>query len=200
MRTCSLCLYLPSVCTTVAKKHPTPPPVTVVMIQIKVDPACGRWNLVNMGYVALKMDTLRTSETSVICPAHLHGFITRSKIRISTEPPWKTEMKLSHTKKQRDYGRDRVDSCNTRFRCLRFRISAVLFQYYEHQYPTRSQILKPITCVKPSPRLSGNAMQMISLASENSGASLTSKWGLLYVSVLQVFVIRGDSQERSPRV
>jgi hypothetical protein len=33
-------------------------------------------------------------------------------------------------------------SCYTRFR-----ISTVIFQYYEeHQYPNRSRILKPVTC------------------------------------------------------
>jgi hypothetical protein len=65
----------------------------------------------------------------------------------------------------------------------RFRISAVLFQYHEeHQYSTRGQILKPVACVEPSPGLPGNEMQMISLASKNSGASLTSRWLLLYVS------------------
>jgi hypothetical protein len=46
----------------------------------------------------------------------------------------------------------------------------------------RPNFLKPITCVEPSQCLSGNVMQMISLASNNSGASLTSKWRLLYVS------------------
>jgi hypothetical protein len=62
----------------------------------------------------------------------------------------------------------------THFRYPRFCISAVLFQYHEeHQYPIDCQILKPTTCVEPSPRLSGNVMQMISLASENSGASVT---------------------------
>jgi hypothetical protein len=40
-------------------------------------------------------------------------------------------------------------------------------------------------------------MQMISLAPKNSGASLTSKWRLLYVFR---FSTRGDSQERNPRV
>jgi hypothetical protein len=56
-----------------------------------------------------------------------------------------------------------------------FRISAVLFQYHEeHQYPICGHILKHITCVEPSPGLSGNVM--ISLASKNSGASLTSNW------------------------
>jgi hypothetical protein len=64
----------------------------------------------------------------------------------------------------------------------RSRISAVLFQYRkEHQYPIRGHILKPITCVEPSPGLSGNVLQMISLTSKNSGASLTPKWWLLYV-------------------
>jgi hypothetical protein len=71
----------------------------------------------------------------------------------------------------------------TRFRYPRFRLSAVLFQCHEeHQYPIRGQILKPITCVEHSPDLSGNVMQMISLTSKSSGASLTSKWRLLYIS------------------
>jgi hypothetical protein len=74
----------------------------------------------------------------------------------------------------------RGDSRYTRFRYPRFRISAVLFQFCEeHQYPIRGQILNPITCVEPSPGLSWNVMQMIGLASNNSGASLTSKWRLL---------------------
>jgi hypothetical protein len=56
-------------------------------------------------------------------------------------------------------------------------MSAVLFQHYEeHQHPIRGQILKPITGVETSLGLSWNVMQTISLASENSGASLTSKW------------------------
>jgi hypothetical protein len=64
----------------------------------------------------------------------------------------------------------------TRFPYPRFRISAVLFQYYdEHQNSIRIQILKLITWVKPCPGLPGNVMQMISLASKNSGTSLTSK-------------------------
>jgi hypothetical protein len=59
-------------------------------------------------------------------------------------------------------------------RYTRFRISAVLFQCHEkHQYPIRGRILKHVTCVEPSPGLSGNVMQVINLASKNSGASLT---------------------------
>jgi hypothetical protein len=77
----------------------------------------------------------------------------------------------------------------------------VLFQYHEeHQYPIRGQILNPITCVEPSPGLSGNVMQMIRSASQNSGASLTSKWRCYTFPVSRVFIIRGDSQERDPRV
>jgi hypothetical protein len=77
----------------------------------------------------------------------------------------------------------RYSSDPTRFRYPHFRISAVLFQCYErHQYPNRGQILKPVTCVEPFAVLSGNVMQMTSLASKNSGASLTSKWRLLHVS------------------
>jgi hypothetical protein len=61
-------------------------------------------------------------------------------------------------------------------------MSAILFQYHEkHQYPIRGQILKPNSCVEPSPGLSENAMQMINLASKNCGASLTSKWRLFCV-------------------
>jgi hypothetical protein len=41
---------------------------------------------------------------------------------------------------------------------------------------------KPVPFVELFPGLSGNVMQMISLASKNSGASLTSKWRLLYLS------------------
>jgi hypothetical protein len=53
-------------------------------------------------------------------------------------------------------------------------IYAVLFQYHEeHQYPIRGQMLKPVTRDEPSPGLSGNVMQMISVASKNSGPSLT---------------------------
>jgi hypothetical protein len=48
---------------------------------------------------------------------------------------------------------------------------------------TRNNILSEhITCVKTSPGLSGNVIKIISLASKNSGASVTSKWRLLYVS------------------
>jgi hypothetical protein len=66
------------------------------------------------------------------------------------------------------------DSRYTRFSYPRFHISAVLFQFYEkHAYPIHGQILKPITCVEPYPGLSENVMQMISLASKNSGVSLT---------------------------
>jgi hypothetical protein len=54
-------------------------------------------------------------------------------------------------------------------------LSAALFQYHKHKYPIRGHILKPVTGVEPSPGLSGNVMQMISLASNNSGATLTSK-------------------------
>jgi hypothetical protein len=54
------------------------------------------------------------------------------------------------------------DSSYTRFCCPRFRISAVLFRYHEHQYPIRGQILKLITCVETFPGLSGNVMQIIS--------------------------------------
>jgi hypothetical protein len=69
-----------------------------------------------------------------------------------------------------------------RFRYPRFRISAVLFQFYEkHQYPIRGQILKPPAWDEPSSGLLGNVMQMISLTSKNSGTSLTLKWRLLYV-------------------
>jgi hypothetical protein len=43
-------------------------------------------------------------------------------------------------------------------------LSAVLFQYYEvHQYPICGRIFNPITCIEPSPGLSGNVIQMISL-------------------------------------
>jgi hypothetical protein len=91
------------------------------------------------------------------------------------------------------------DSRYTRFRYPSFRISTVLFQCYEeHQYPVRGQILNPITCVKLSPGLSEYVIQMISLASKNSGARLTSKWRLLYFLVLRVFVTRWDSQECNP--
>jgi hypothetical protein len=70
-------------------------------------------------------------------------------------------------------------------------------QYYEeHQYPIRDQS----TCVEPSPSLSGNVMQMKSLASQNSGASLTSKWRLLMFPVSRVSVIRDDLQQSNPRV
>jgi hypothetical protein len=69
-----------------------------------------------------------------------------------------------------------------------FCISAILFQYYEkHQYPICGQILKCITCIKQSPHLSRNVMQMISLASKNSNASLTSKWQLLHTSNFRFF-------------
>jgi hypothetical protein len=65
------------------------------------------------------------------------------------------------------------DSRFMRFHYLHFHTSMVLFQYYEEdQYHIRGQILKLITCVEPSPGLSLNVMQMISLASKNSGASL----------------------------
>jgi hypothetical protein len=81
-----------------------------------------------------------------------------------------------------------VDSRYTLFRYPRFRISAVLFQYYEeNQYPIRGKFLKPLTWVEPTRGLSENVMQMISLASKNSGASLTSKWRLLYVSLFTRF-------------
>jgi hypothetical protein len=44
----------------------------------------------------------------------------------------------------------------THFLYLRFHISAVLFRYnQDHEYPIRWQILKPVTCVKTSPDLSG---------------------------------------------
>jgi hypothetical protein len=80
------------------------------------------------------------------------------------------------------------DSHYTRFRFPRFRISAVLFQHYEkHQYPIRGQLLKPITCTELPPGLSGNVMQLISLASKNYGASLISKCRLLYVSRFMSF-------------
>jgi hypothetical protein len=90
----------------------------------------------------------------------------------------------------------------TRFRYPRFRISGVLFKYHEeHQYPIRGQILKPITCVEPSPRLSGNVMQMISESSKNSGASLTSKWWLLHVYRLTRFrYTRRFAGTRPPRI
>jgi hypothetical protein len=72
--------------------------------------------------------------------------------------------------------RYRGESRYTWFRCPHFRISVVLFQYHEeHQYPSRGQNLKPITCVDPSPGLSGNVMQMIGLVLMNYEASLTSK-------------------------
>jgi hypothetical protein len=61
-------------------------------------------------------------------------------------------------------------------RYTRFRISAVIFQYYEeNQYAIRCQILKPITCVEPSTGLSVHVVQMISLSSKKYGASLISK-------------------------
>jgi hypothetical protein len=63
------------------------------------------------------------------------------------------------------------------------------------------QFLKPVTCVEPSPGLSGNVMQMISLASKNSGASLTSKWRLLYVSRVTRFrYTRRFAGTRHPRI
>jgi hypothetical protein len=70
------------------------------------------------------------------------------------------------------------DSRYTHFRYPRFYFSIMR----SIKYPTRGQILKSVTCVEPCPGLSGNVMQMISLASKNYGASLTSKWQLLYVS------------------
>jgi hypothetical protein len=69
----------------------------------------------------------------------------------------------------------------TRFRYPRFRISAVLFQcQVEHQCSIRGPYFN--ACVKPSFVLSRNVMQMISLVSEKSDASLTAKWRFLYVS------------------
>jgi hypothetical protein len=45
-------------------------------------------------------------------------------------------------------------ACYTRFLYPRFRLFAALFQCHEeHQYAIRGQILEPITCVEPSPRL-----------------------------------------------
>jgi hypothetical protein len=56
------------------------------------------------------------------------------------------------------------DSRYTRFHSPCFRTSAVLFQYHEkHQYLIRGQILVSGTCVEPSPGLSGDVMQIISL-------------------------------------
>jgi hypothetical protein len=53
----------------------------------------------------------------------------------------------------------------------------LLLQYHkEHQYPIHSQILNPVTCIEPSPGLSGNVMQVVGLAAKNSGATLTGKW------------------------
>jgi hypothetical protein len=81
-------------------------------------------------------------------------------------------------------------------------LSTVLFQYYEeHQYPIHGKILKPITCVEPSPGLSGNVIQMISLVSENSGSSLTSRWRLLFLSRFTRFrYTRRFAGTRPPRI
>lgn len=66
---------------------------------------------------------------------------------------------------------------------LVFGVSSVSFQCHEeHQQPIRFPILKRVSCIKTSPGSFGNIMQMLSLVSENSGASLTSKWRLLFVS------------------
>lgn len=66
----------------------------------------------------------------------------------------------------------------------------VFIQYHkEHQYPICSYILKHITCVKPSPRTSGNVMKMISLWTKNSGTSLMWKWWLLYISHFMYFYV-----------
>jgi hypothetical protein len=63
-----------------------------------------------------------------------------------------------------------------------FRLSAVSFKYHnDHQHPIHGQILKPITYFELSPALSGIVIQMGSLASKNSGASLKSELQLFYV-------------------
>jgi hypothetical protein len=67
-------------------------------------------------------------------------------------------------------------------------LSTVLFNCHEgHQYLIRGRIIKPVTCVEPFPSSSGNVMQMMILASKNSGSSLTSKWRLLLLSCFMRF-------------
>jgi hypothetical protein len=80
--------------------------------------------------------------------------------------------------------------------------SAVLFKNYEEQkYLIRGHILKLVTCIRLSPGLSGKVMQMISRASKNSGAILTSKWRLLYVSHFTRFHYkRRFAGTRPPRI
>jgi hypothetical protein len=52
------------------------------------------------------------------------------------------------------------DSGFARFRCLYFHILSVVRSM---KYPIYGQFLRPITYVEPSPHLSENAIQMISL-------------------------------------
>lgn len=57
-----------------------------------------------------------------------------------------------------------------RFHYTRFHISVTLFRYHDsHQYPIRGKIFKPAAYVDTYPGLSGNAIQLISLALKNCG-------------------------------
>lgn len=56
----------------------------------------------------------------------------------------------------------------------------------DRAFAIRGRILKTLTCVELPPDLSVNVMQMISFASDNSGASLTTRWWL-YISHFTCF-------------
>jgi hypothetical protein len=73
---------------------------------------------------------------------------------------------------KRQAGRQVQVTVVTCFCCPLVSITAALFQYHdEHQYSISGQIIKAVTCIESSPGLSGNVMRMISLTSNNSGAS-----------------------------
>jgi hypothetical protein len=97
------------------------------------------------------------------------------------------------------------DSRYTRFCCPCFRLSSVLFQYHEeHQYHIRGHVRScragPLSCARsftdsPHHFYTGDhkLRSLMVYHSENTRTCYT-------FSVLRVFDLRGNSQERSPRV
>jgi hypothetical protein len=74
------------------------------------------------------------------------------------------------------------------FVILAFDILVFAYPLFYINIITRINMLSEhITCIETSPGLTGNVMKMISLASKNSGASLTSKWRLLFASCFTRF-------------
>jgi hypothetical protein len=95
------------------------------------------------------------------------------------------------------------DSRYTCFRCPHFRISAVLSQYPEHQYPIcdhgRSCCAGPLSCVRfhwlaPPFWLRGLQIKVC------HGVRLRKSTGIYMLPVLRVLDMRCDSQESNPRV